>query len=304
MKSNKSLKEIKVVGNTNILPPGIIEHVKDTVIEYITNEIHSAEEWSIKSFINQYLDRSVIDTFESFIIDQMIFNHYTLYKNGNEVLVSHNTDRDLIDEKDIVDYVDENPKLQTYLKNLLRKFYFENIDIPCLTQASIRQALEDNKQFNLDGDRYGIDDVYLSVEYAMENSKCGDANFDGVLYDYDFNSFLQQEFNQTDVINESEKTVKKKLNENETAYHGSSNYFTSFKKEGIGGGTGAQVYGWGLYFGKDPQIAKTYTTAGPNSSKTKTLFQGKTAEELGFQYENEIFFGLPSGISTAQEYVD
>jgi hypothetical protein len=105
-------------------------------------------------------------------------------------------------------------------------------------------------------------------------------------------------------INESEKTVKKKLNENETASHGSSNYFTSFRKEGIGGGTGAQVYGWGLYFGKDPQIAKGYTAAGPNSSKTKTLFQGKTAEELGFQYENEIFFGLPSGISTAQEYVD
>jgi hypothetical protein len=391
MKSNKSLKEIKVVGNTNILPSGVIEHIKDTVIEYITNEIQSAENWSIKSFINQYLDESVIDTFESFIIDQMIFNHYTLYKNGNEVLVSHNTDRDLIDEKDIVDYVDENPKLQTYLKNLLRKFYFENIDIPCLTQASIRQALEDNKQFNLDGDRYSINDVYLSVEYAMGSSKCGDANFDGVLYDYDFNSFLQQEFNQADVINEikvqpnepqfpmkvtydtydniaksltkrgytwvtgkpiesinawkdsrklgkdkvgylivsaldpkvlqfladpnkavlahlgvneSKKTVKKKLNENETAYHGSSNYFTSFRKEGIGGGTGAQVFGWGLYFGKDPQIAKSYITAGPNSSKTKTLFQGKTAEELGFQYENEIFFGLPSGMSTAQEYID
>ena len=409
MKSNKSLKEIKVVGNASILPSGIIEHVKDTVIEYITNEIQSAENWSIKSFINQYLDESVIDTFKSFIIDQMIFNHYTLYKNGNEVLVSHNTDRDLIDEKDIVDYVNENPKLQTYLKNLLRKFYFENIDIPCLTLASIRQALEDNKQFTSDGDRYSTNDVYLSVEYAMGSSKCGDANFDGVLYDYDFDSFLQQEFNQADVIKEIKvqpiepqfpmkvtydtydniaknltkrgytwvtgkpiesinawkdsrklgkdkvgylivsaldpkvlqflpdpdeytlahetdiqkkiddrykqmqevkvqslfkKTVKKKLNENETAYHGSSNYFTSFRKEGIGGGTGAQVYGWGLYFGKDPQIAKTYITAGPNSSKTKTLFQGKTAEELGFQYENEIFFGLPSGMSTAQEYID
>jgi hypothetical protein len=225
----------------------------------------------------------------------------------------------------------------------------------------------------------------------MENSKCGDVYFSGVFYDYDFDSFLQQEFSQTDVIreikvqpnepqfpmkvtydtydgiaksltkrgytwvtgkpiesinawkdsrklgkdkvgylivsaqdpkvlqflpnpnkavlahlgvNETKKTVKKKLNENEPAYHGSSNYFTSFKKEGIGGGTGSQVYGWGLYFGKDPQIAKGYTKAGPNSSKTRALFQGKTAEELGFQYENEIFFGLPSGMSTAQEYID
>ena len=94
------------------------------------------------------------------------------------------------------------------------------------------------------------------------------------------------------------------LNENETAYHGSSNYFRQFQEAGIGGGIGAQIFGWGLYFGKDPEIAKGYTTAGPNVGKTKTLFQGKTAEELGLEYENEVFFGLPRGLKTAQDYVD
>mgnify|MGYP003339277230 FL=1 len=94
------------------------------------------------------------------------------------------------------------------------------------------------------------------------------------------------------------------LKENEQVWHGSSNYFRRFKDAGIGGGTGAQMYGWGLYFGKNPNIAKGYTSAGPNVNKTKTLFQGKTAEELGLEYENEIFFGLPSGLKTAQDYIE
>jgi hypothetical protein len=92
------------------------------------------------------------------------------------------------------------------------------------------------------------------------------------------------------------------INETETAYHGSTNYFTSFKKEGIGGGTGSQVYGWGLYFGKNLNTAKGYTST--NAKKTKTLFQGKTPEELGLEYENEIFFALPRGLKTSQEYIE
>jgi hypothetical protein len=94
------------------------------------------------------------------------------------------------------------------------------------------------------------------------------------------------------------------LLENEKAWHGSSNYFRRFKTEGIGGGIGAQVYGWGLYFGKNPNIAKNYTSVGPNAGKKKTLFQGKTAEELGLEYENEIFFGLPLGLETSQDYIN
>lgn len=41
---------------------------------------------------------------------------------------------------------------------------------------------------------------------------------------------------------------------NQPAYHGSPHIFEKFSLENIGGGEGAQVHGWGLYFGKTKSI--------------------------------------------------
>ena len=123
-------------------------------------------------------------------------------------------------------------------------------------------------------------------------------------YNPEFQDYLQTQFLRADKLSEMKLNKLKILKEEEKAYHGSSNYFTSFKKEGIGGGSGSQMFGWGLYFGTNVETAKGYVKAGSNSGKTKTLFQGKTPEDLGLEYENEIFFGLPSGLKTSQDYIE
>jgi hypothetical protein len=397
----KNLKEIRVnAPHVSSLSPEMINIIKDGIISYIKEEVRFSENYN---FIDNYFDNSdVQDLFKSFIFDQMVFSHYSIARNGKEVLVSHNTNIDNITEEEIREYIDSNATLKKYLKDLLYKFYFEHVDISCLTKDSIQNAMRLKKKFEEDGENFDKWDATSVVHNVIGSEDCPSIFFSDVLYDNDLYSFLQQEFNNSNIMQEikvntpysfgdNPKTlngvakvetdffgkgytlalvdlgshytfipygdqpfvilipkqyieptdkeyypissdgvqqlkdllrqgkiekvkavtsgadineIKTQLSENETAYHGSSNYFTSFKKEGIGGGSGAQAYGWGLYFGKDPNIAKSYTMAGPNSKKTKNLFQGKTAEELGFEYENEIFFGLPAGFTTAQEYIE
>jgi hypothetical protein len=105
------------------------------------------------------------------------------------------------------------------------------------------------------------------------------------------------------------KILKHILNENlldeeEKAYHGTTHYFKCFRAAGIGGGSGVQAYGWGLYFGKDISIAAGYSLAGTNKGKKMLLFQGQSPEELGLKYECDVFFGLPPELSTVEDLID
>lgn len=96
---------------------------------------------------------------------------------------------------------------------------------------------------------------------------------------------------------------KKILKEEEKAFHGTSHLIKCFRTAAIGGGTGIQAFGWGLYFGKDVNIAAGYKGVGTNAGKKQILFQGKTPEELAFEYDNGVFERLPRGLSTAEEYI-
>ena len=336
MKKTKSINKIYeatiMYGDDYALSPEMINIIKDGIISYIKEELIYSEKYDT---IDSYYDNNdVQNLFKSFIFDQMVFSHYSIVRNGKEVLVSHNTNIDNITEEEIREYISNNALLEKYLKDLLYKFYFEHVDIPCITKHSIQNAIKLKKEFEKDGENFDKWDAVSVVQNIIDSIYCPSIYFSDVLSDNDLHSFLQQEFNKADIIPEQKKNkkimsikqpfkeallesfstkiketiknkiIKKKLNENETAYHGSSNYFTSFKKEGIGGGAGAQAFGWGLYFGKNPEIAKGYMSMGPNSYKKKNLFQGKTAEELGFEYENEIFFSLPSDLKTPQDYID
>lgn len=94
------------------------------------------------------------------------------------------------------------------------------------------------------------------------------------------------------------------INEEETFYHGTSHYFKCFRTAGVGGGSGAQVYGWGLYFGKDVDYIRSYIGIGTHSGKKMLLFQGKTPAELAFEYDCIIFERLPSALTTIDEFIE
>jgi hypothetical protein len=199
MKPNKSLKEIKIqpIGAAT-LSPDILAAIKDDVISYITDELNG----TIYNLLDYYFDSYVIDTFESFIIDQMIFNNHSITRNGKEILMSHNTNRDLITEEDIREYIDGNPSLQKYLKDIIYKFYIKHVDVECLTKASIIQAIKDKQESERYGEEYSTRNVSNSVGRVFWNSDCDSTYIGDILYGEDFNLFLQQEFKQADVIEE------------------------------------------------------------------------------------------------------
>jgi hypothetical protein len=273
--------------------------------EYIINELHDVGKDDV---IEYYFESSghdnIYSIFRKFIIDQMIANNYEIVKNNKDILVSQ-SNQNLITDEDIIDYINSKPKLKQFLTQTIWTFYLDNINFNEIKQT-IFDRIKGMPGVDINDDylEWIIEDI-ISDEYVVPYM----VDF---IYDNadEFELYLEKTFLNTDLIKEMKiinilKTVllEKRLNEVETAWHGSGHYFTRFKDAGIGGGQGSQAFGWGLYFGKDPEIAKIYQGMGAKT-KTKTLFQGQTAEELGLKYENEIFFGLPSGLKTAKDYID
>jgi hypothetical protein len=200
----KKLKEIVVKTPSESLSPEIVNSIKTIVVEFIVEQLKFAANSYLKrtaNIVDYYFQPDVLDVFTSFITDQMIFNNYEVFKNGKEILVSHNN-RNMINEEDIRDYIESNPELQSYLRQLLYTFYQKNVDVGCLTKAALQQAYKDQRYFKKKEDAYDSSDVLLTVEYAMENNDCNYYGFPDVIEDNDFNGFLTQEFNKADVIKE------------------------------------------------------------------------------------------------------
>lgn len=61
--------------------------------------------------------------------------------------------------------------------------------------------------------------------------------------------------NQKSKVKYSAEELNKKF---QVAYHGSPHIFNEFNLENIGTGEGAQAHGWGLYFAKNKEVAKSY----------------------------------------------
>jgi len=200
----RKLKEIVVKAPSESLSPEIINKIRNLVVEFIADELKFAANGYLKktsNIVDYYFQPDVQDVFTSFITDQMIFNNYEVFKNGKEILVSHNN-RNMINEEDIRDYIESNPELQSYLRQLLYTFYQENVDVDCLTKAALQQAYKDQRWFKEEEDTYDLSDASLTVQYAMKNHTCNHYDFPDVIEDNDFNGFLTQEFNKADVIKE------------------------------------------------------------------------------------------------------
>ena len=86
----------------------------------------------------------------------------------------------------------------------------------------------------------------------------------------------------------------------QTAYHGSPYRFSGFTLENIGGGEGAQVHGWGLYFALDRDVSEGYLAKlGDDNPAYKTSYGSGVKTNDGWIWvdESDLENGwtLPSG---------
>ena len=102
------------------------------------------------------------------------------------------------------------------------------------------------------------------------------------------------EYKKKNLINESQG-IK--------AYHGSPVIFRKFQYEGIGGGAGSQILGYGFYTTTDIGMAISYVKSKLKSNTTQNFLGGLTHDELGLKYENEVFFTIPH-FKSNEEYIE
>ena len=86
----------------------------------------------------------------------------------------------------------------------------------------------------------------------------------------------------------------------QTAYHGSPYRFSGFTLENIGGGEGAQVHGWGLYFALDRDVSEGYLAKlGDDNPAYKTIYGSGVKTNDGWIWADESDpengWTLPSG---------
>lgn len=86
----------------------------------------------------------------------------------------------------------------------------------------------------------------------------------------------------------------------QTAYHGSPYRFSGFTLENIGGGEGAQVHGWGLYFALDRDMSEGYLAKlGDDNPAYKTIYGSGVKTNDGWIWADESDpengWTLPSG---------
>ncbi len=92
-------------------------------------------------------------------------------------------------------------------------------------------------------------------------------------------------------------------------FHGSPHVFDEFDAAKIGTGEGAQAYGHGLYFAENPEIAGTYTTAGPNRPTSRLQYDGADVSTTVKPWDQQnprdfavmVLSGSPSGLGSDQK---
>jgi len=127
----------------------------------------------IKEIISEDIDNAVDYLLENenvlkYIINDMISNNYEIVRNGEEILLSH-SNINLLNEKDIQNYLQNNKELEGYFKSLITEFYFDYIDINSIYKKAEnklkQQELEDDEEIT------DWDLEYIAKDETIDNEE-------------------------------------------------------------------------------------------------------------------------------------
>lgn len=148
-------------------------------------------------------------------------------------------------------------------------------------------------------------EVYTKVRELLETSTKGhikqQAHEDALLVATHADVFAQimreagnARYTAMDYINTVRFDVNAKLNSKDgyaqAAWHGSPYDFDEFDLGGVGGGLGAQAFGWGLYFAEKRNVAENYKVE--RKSKNEFTLNGKNLPDEYAPVINQIFGGI------------
>ena len=130
IKKNQSLNEVKINQPTPGLPVDFTNNVKDAINRHIVSLVKEHEGYYETPAVEFIKDENygTHDAVIEFIKEHMVVNHYEFEKDGKEIIASP-LNVSTISDEDVLDYLNDNIDLKSYINKVIWKAYFETIDI-------------------------------------------------------------------------------------------------------------------------------------------------------------------------------
>lgn len=201
IKKNQSLNEYKINKPSESIPTAFTNQVKDAINRQIISNVKEYIDENGNPAVEFVKDEKygTHDAIIEFIKEHMVVNHYEFEKDGKEIIASP-LNVSTISDEDVLDYLNDNADLKSYINKVIWKAYFETVDIGDIRNKVLNYINKENHELNY----YNNTDDYFDVYVPLVMNKALDYYTDPIEI-FDENDFVQQVNNtllKSDFINE------------------------------------------------------------------------------------------------------
>jgi hypothetical protein len=201
IKKNQSLNEYKINKPSESIPTAFTNQVKDAINRHIISNVKEYIDENGNPAVEFVKDEKygTHDAIIEFIKEHMVVNHYEFEKDGKEIIASP-LNTSTISDEDVLDYLNDNTDLKSYINKVIWKAYFETVDIGDIRNKVLNYINKEDHELNY----YNNTDDYFDVYVPLVMNKALDYYTDPIEI-FDENDFVQQVNNtllKSDFINE------------------------------------------------------------------------------------------------------
>jgi hypothetical protein len=201
IKKNQSLNEYKINKPSESIPTAFTNQVKDAINRHIVSLVKEYIDENGNPAVEFVKDEKygTHDAIIEFIKEHMVVNHYEFEKDGKEIIASP-LNTSTISDEDVLDYLNDNTDLKSYINKVIWKAYFETVDIGDIRNKVLNYINKEDHELNY----YNNTDDYFDVYVPLVMNKALDYYTDPIEI-FDENDFVQQVNNtllKSDFINE------------------------------------------------------------------------------------------------------
>ena len=201
IKKAQSLNEYKINKPSESIPTAFTNQIKDAINRHIISNVKEYIDENGNPAVEFVKDEKygTHDAIIDFIKEHMVVNHYEFEKDGKEIIASP-LNTSTISDEDVLDYLNDNADLKSYINKVIWKAYFETVDIGDIRNKVLNYINKEDHELNY----YNNTDDYFDVYVPLVMNKALDYYTDPIEI-FDENDFVQQVNNtllKSDFINE------------------------------------------------------------------------------------------------------
>ena len=184
----QSLNEYKINKPSEPIPTAFTDQVKDAINRHILSNVKEYTDENGNPVVEFIKDEKygTHDAIIEFIKEHMVVNHYEFEKDGKEIIASP-LNVSTINDEDVLDYLNSNTDLKSYINKVIWKAYFEAVDIGDIRNKVLNYISKEAGELNY----YNNTDDYFDVYIPLVMNKVLDYYIDPIEI-FEENDFVQQ----------------------------------------------------------------------------------------------------------------